>query len=88
MRRETKQTLLKQPNYNLQLVKSWDSHGEAQHAFVLYPTTHYRVGEEISGITLLTGKGHDASRRDMHYALYLFQRFHLQNSTAATAKLA
>lgn len=69
----TSQILLRQPEYTLELQKSFDRNGQPHHAYVLHMAGR-RVEE---GINLLMGKGHEISRRDMHYALYLFQRFHL-----------
>lgn len=76
----TKQILLKQPNYTLELVKHADDSGSPCHAFVMHPTLSNYAAHETQGVTLLTGRGHDVSRRDVHYALYLFQRFHLNQT--------
>ncbi len=84
MRVPTKQILLRQPTYSLQLSKTWDEKDAPRHAFILYPTGCQSEGE--GGITLLMGEGHEISRRDIHYALYLFQRFHLKNAPVAEAK--
>lgn len=87
MQGETKQILLRQPAYTLELVKRAEgSHKE--HAFVMYPCMHGMPDEQGEGVTLLIGKGHDVSRRDMHYAIYLFQRFHLNRDATAAATSA
>lgn len=72
------QVLLRQPEYTLELQKHFDGDGAPHHAYVLHMTG--RRPEE--GINLLMGKGHEISRRDVHYALYLFQRFHLSHVNA------
>lgn len=82
MQNTTKEILLRQPSYSLELIKSWDKQGEPHHAFVLHPVTEN--GQQADdGVNLLMGQGHEVSRRDIHYALYLFQRFHLNNGAAA-----
>ena len=83
MHNTIKETLLRQPAYTLELVKSHDDAGEACHAFVLYPAVNGCHSAQSEGINLLMGRGHDVSRRDMHYALYLFQRFHLNHANAS-----
>ena len=85
MQDTTKQILLRQPSYTLELLRSWDEQGEPRHAFVMHPTVNGRGREHGDGINLLMGHGHDVSRRDMHYALYLFQRFHLNNAPPVRA---
>lgn len=84
MQETTTQILLRQPAFTLELLKSWDAQGEPRHAFVMHPAVN---GKQTSqpGISLLMGKGHEVSRREMHYALYLFQRFHLNNDAALRA---
>lgn len=83
MNENTKQILLKQPNYTLELVKHRDDAGAPCHAFVIHPTVSGYAAHETQGTTLLTGRGHDVSRRDIHYALYLFQRFHMHQVQGA-----
>lgn len=83
MHNTTKEILLRQPSYMLELLRSWDEHGEPRHAFVLYPAVNGYYRGQAEGVNLLMGRGHDVSRRDMHYALYLFQRFHLNRSAEA-----
>lgn len=74
-----KEILLRQPSFLLELEKCWDESGKPRHQFRLYPAVAGR--ENLSqGVDLLTGEGHDVSRRDLHYALYLFQRFHLSEA--------
>lgn len=85
MQNTTKQTLLRQPAYTLELLKSWDDEGSPRHSFVLHPAVNGRHSPQSEGINLLMGEGHDVSRRDMHYALYLFQRFHLNHAAAQAA---
>lgn len=85
MQDTTKQILLRQPAYTLELLKSFDDGGAPRHAFVLHPAVNGRHCAESEGINLLMGEGHEVSRRDMHYALYLFQRFHLNQGAAAAA---
>jgi hypothetical protein len=85
MQDTTKQILLRQPAYTLELLKSWDDAGEACHAFVLHPAVNGNHDPEDTGVKLMMGRGHEVSRRDMHYALYLFQRFHLNHGSAAQA---
>lgn len=82
MHKMEKQILLRHPAYRLELQKSWDKSGNPQHAFIVYPTVRQATEE---GISLLMGTGHDVPRRDMHYALYLFQRFHLNGAENAVA---
>lgn len=85
MRDTTKEILLRQPAYTLELERSWDEAGEPRHAFVLHPAVNGFATDHNAGINLLMGCGHEVSRRDMHYALYLFQRFHLSHGQAAQA---
>jgi hypothetical protein len=77
--------LLRQPAYSLELLRSWDEAGEACHTFILYPAVNGRHSKQTEGVSLMTGKGHDVSRCDMHYALYLFQRFHLNQGAVSQA---
>lgn len=86
----TRQTLIRQPNYTLELVKSFDAEGSPCHAFTLFPTAGIadEMEHERQGIVLLTGAGHEAGRKDMHYALYLFQRFHVQNMATSSRMMA
>lgn len=84
MQNTTRQILLRQPAYTLELQKSWNEQGEPRHAFVLHPTANGQ-GRQADGVNLLMGQGHDVSRRDMHYALYLFQRFHLNQASGMRA---
>ena len=72
-----KEVIVRQPNYRLEVVKSVDEHDAPHHAFVMCITAP--DGELIDTVTLLTGEGHTASRKDIHCALYLFQRFHMEN---------
>lgn len=78
----TREILLRQPAYSLELSRSWDDGGEAYHVFILYPAVNGNQDGQEEGINLLMGRGHEVSRRDMHYALYLFQRFHLNHANA------
>ncbi|MGB1540016.1 MAG: hypothetical protein ACPG80_03565 [Rickettsiales bacterium] len=83
MKQDTTQVLLRQPFYTLEVCKSWDEQEKPYHAFLLQPTV--AGGKELEGqsVTLLTGAGHDISRKDMHYALYLFQKFHMHKADPA-----
>lgn len=81
MHKTSKEILLRQPAYTLELLKSWDDEGSPCHAFVASPAVNGRKLAHGEDTNLLMGQGHEVSRRDMHYALYLFQRFHL-NRTA------
>lgn len=84
MQNTSKQILLRQPAYTLELCKTWDDGGMPRHAFVLHPAVNGSYSDQSEGINLMMGEGHDVSRRDMHYALYLFQRFHLNRADNAT----
>lgn len=85
MQQTTKEILLRQPAYTLELLRSWGEKGEPRHAFVLYPAVNGQHAAHVEGINLMMGEGHHVSRKDMHYALYLFQRFHLNNAAQAQA---
>lgn len=82
MQETTTEILLRQPAFTLELLKSWDAQGEPSHAFVMHHAINGKH-DGRNGVNLLMGKGHDVSRREMHYALYLFQRFHLNNDAGA-----
>ncbi len=81
MREVKTEILMRQPAYSLELQRYHDNTDEAQHAFVMHP--QFDPQRNDRGITLLVGKGHDVSRRDIHYALYLFQKFHMQHAPRA-----
>lgn len=85
MQKTNREILLRLPAYTLELLRNKDESGEPCHAFVLYPAVNGRHVVQSEGINLLMGRGHEVSRRDMHYALYLFQRFHLNRADAQQA---
>lgn len=68
----TKEVLLQQPACTLQLEREWNEQGAACHSFKLYPSSAGKATG--AAISLLSGEGHDVPRREIHYALYLFQR--------------
>lgn len=67
----TKEILLQQPACTLQLERDWNEEGVARHSFKLYPCAGGRATGV--GVDLLSGEGHEVPRREIHYALYLFQ---------------
>lgn len=67
-----KEILLQQPACTLQLERDWSEEGKARHSFRLYPVASGRASG--AAVNLLSGDGHDVPRREIHYALYLFQR--------------
>lgn len=77
-RAATCETLLRLPNYRLDLEKIWDDKRSARYAFTVYPNTN----ADQKGVSLLSGNGHAVTRRDIHHALYLFQCFHLQDASS------
>lgn len=74
----SKEILLQHPGCTLQLERDWNEAGAARHAFKLYPSASGRTTG--AAVSLLSGDGHDVSRREIHYALYLFQRHDVQNA--------
>ncbi|MBM3618615.1 MAG: hypothetical protein FJX23_08775 [Alphaproteobacteria bacterium] len=74
----SKEVLLQHPGCTLQLERDWSESGAARHAFKLYPSASgHATGAAVS---LLSGEGHDVSRREIHYALYLFQRHDVESA--------
>lgn len=77
----TKEILLRQPSLLLELCRYWDDEGHARHSFVMHPAVAGKpCVNEDAGDILMDAEGHEVSRRDVHHAFYLFQRFHLSNA--------
>lgn len=72
----TRETLLRHPDSMLELVKTCDSRGTLSYRFVATSGNHKLPDE--TGVELLKGTGADIPRRDIHYALYLFQQLQIQ----------
>lgn len=78
-----KEVLLRQPSFLLELCRFWDDEGHERHSFVMRHAVAGRPSAiDNGGSVLLAGEGHDVSRRDIHKAFYLFQRFHLSDAPA------
>ncbi|MCH2546840.1 MAG: hypothetical protein MK052_04425 [Alphaproteobacteria bacterium] len=85
MQNTTREILLRHPAYTLELLKNWSETGEPRHAFMMHPAIEGRRNAHQEGVNLMMGEGHDVSRRDMHYAIYLFQKFHMTQPEIAQA---
>lgn len=73
MQRVTKEILMQSPSCSLELQRNWDDSGVAMHRFVMQ-----RAGERNPQTQLLERSGHNVSRKDVHYAFYLFQKMQSQ----------
>lgn len=72
-----RETLLRQPDWRLELEKGWNEQGGERHAFVVYSSAYGKSGSE-AGKRILSGEGHEVSRREIHYALYLSRRMDIE----------